>query len=311
MTERIPNMMDADRLIGLYDFLSSRVRGQDRALRIIANAVQRAELGLASPDRPMASFLCLGPTGVGKTETILALSEFLYGTASAVARFDMAEYQDRNAIVRLLGDREEQGILGREIDRRPEGGILLFDEIEKADQGLSTVFLSVLDAGRVTMGTGETKGVTSFYVAFTSNLGSADAIKMQRLPQTTVERRVLAAATDYFRPELLARFQEKLVFNRLSYEVQEEVAEGMLTRALAGIKRSHGLRISFDRKVIVALMSMGYTKELGARPMRSTVEREVGDAVRRYILSNGDPSAAVELYISDGQFELRPDITVT
>jgi len=122
---------------------------------------------------------------------------------------------------------------------------------------------------------------------------------------------VLAAATDYFRPELLARFQEKLVFNRLSYEVQEEVAEGMLTRALAGIKRSHGLRISFDRKVIVALMSMGYTKELGARPMRSTVEREVGDAVRRYILSNGDPSAAVELYISDGQFELRPDITVT
>lgn len=312
MSVRIPNHLDAERLGGLYHFLTARVRGQEGALREISSAVQRAELGLASPDRPKASFLLLGPTGVGKTETVLAMSEFLYGATNAVARFDMAEYQDKKGIERLLGDRDRQGLLGDEIDKRvEEGGILLFDEIEKADRDLSTVFLGLLDAARITMATGETKNVANFYIAFTSNLGSAEAIKMQRLPQTTIERRVLLAASDHFRPELLARFENRLVFSRLSYEIQKEIAEGMLRSKLKAIEGMYGLRFSYDESVVVALMAIGYTKELGARPMRNAVERQVGDAVRRYLLSGGDPSGAVELFVRDGGFELRTDITAT
>lgn len=293
---RVPNFIDADRLVGITEFLCRRVRGQEESLRVVGEAVQRAEMGMAPVGRPMASFLFLGPTGVGKTETALALSEFLYGTEKALKRFDMAEYQTKSAVEQLIGDRSSAGLMGHAVDdlmARNGGGILLFDEIEKADKDLSTVFLSALDAGHITMATGESKRMDHFYFIFTSNLGSAEAIRMQRLPQKTIERRVLDAAQKWFRPELFARFQERLVFNRLSFDIQREIADGLLARKVRELRASYGMTLRYTPDVVSALMDIGYTKLLGARPMRGAVEREIGNAVTKYILSGGNSSGAV------------------
>lgn len=308
---RVANLVDMDRLGDLGTYLKARVRGQDDVLDVVAKAVQRAESGFAPVGRPMASFLFLGPTGVGKTESALSLSEFLYGDEDHLKRFDMAEYQSREAIIQLLGDPRTgtSGLMGLALKDEAlgaDGGILLFDEIEKADSGLSTVFLSALDAGHITTADGTTHRLDHLYLIFTSNLGSADAIRMQRLPQETISRRVLEAATKFFRPELLARFQEKLVFNRLSYEVQREIALGLLNKQQAYVLAVHGAMLRWDEEVVTYLMDRGFTKQLGARPMRAAIEREVGDVLTRLLMSGEMLAGALlQLGIVDGKIVVR------
>ncbi|GAA5484027.1 hypothetical protein Hsar01_03265 [Haloferula sargassicola] len=289
-------------LTKLDAFLRERIQGQDFAASRVTSAVQRAELGLRKPNRPKAVFLFLGPTGVGKTETTLNLSRFLHGDESAVARFDMGEYGHDDSIQRLLGDsRGSQGLLGEAIDARPSGGILLLDEIEKAHPRVSKVFLAATDAARVTMSTGETKDLSEWYIIFTSNLGSADAVKMEGVPYSMLERTVMQAATAFFAPETIARFQHKIVFNSLSYDIQRSVALAMIDRESRLIERTATERyripvgVSHAAEVVTFLVRRGYTREMGARHMRDAIETHMGEPVARWMLSTDKLHSPTEL----------------
>lgn len=295
----VPQSPDLTRL---DEFLRDRIKGQDFAAARVTSAVQRAELGLRKPNRPKAVFLFLGPTGVGKTETTLNLARFLYGDEDAVARFDMGEYGHDDSIQRLLGEsRDRQGLLGEAIDARPEGGILLLDEIEKAHPKISKVFLAATDAARVTMSTGATKDLSNWYIVFTSNLGSADAVKMEGVPYAMLERTVMQAATAFFAPETIARFQHKIVFNSLGFDTQRSVAVGMIEREAALIARTATaryntpVRVSYVPEVVTFLVRRGFTREMGARHMRDAIESHMGDPVAQWMLSTESLENPTEL----------------
>src|ERR1035441_8549843 len=219
----------------LESHLRQRIRGQDHVLPRIVSLLQRGELGLTKPGRPRGSFLFLGPTGVGKTEVTLTFTGFLM-SKEHLFRFDMSEYQTQESLGLLLGGKlGERGTLGMVYDRS-KTGTLLFDEIEKAHPRVLDVFLQILDAARVTLATGETLDLSEFYVVFTSNIGSADLMNLQYSTPATMERHVLTRAQQLMRPELYARITEKLVFSRLSYDHQLEIAQLLLTQELAFLK---------------------------------------------------------------------------
>jgi len=269
----------------LESHLRQRIRGQDHVLPRIVSLLQRGELGLTKEGRPRGSFLFLGPTGVGKTEVTLAFTSFLM-SKDHVFRFDMSEYQTQESLGLLLGGKlGERGTLGMMYDRS-KIGTLLFDEIEKAHPRVLDVFLQILDAARVTMASGETLELSGFYVVFTSNIGSADLMNLQYSTPATMERHVLTRAQQSMRPELYARITEKLVFNRLSYDHQMEIAQLLLNQELAYLK-AKGHDLAPDVTVLPLLVRRGFHPKLGARPMRDAVEKLIGDAVASDLLSGG------------------------
>ena len=251
----------------------------------IVSLLQRGELGLTKHSRPRGSFLFLGPTGVGKTEVTLTFTSFLM-SKDHVFRFDMSEYQTQESLGLLLGGKlGERGTLAMVYDRS-KIGTLLFDEIEKAHPRVLDVFLQILDAARVTMASGETLELSGFYVVFTSNIGSADLMNLQYSTPATMERHVLTRAQQSMRPELYARITEKLVFGRLTYDHQLEIAQLLLNQELAFLKaKSHELIP--DATVLPFLVRRGFHPKLGARPMRDAVEKLVGDAVAIDLLTGG------------------------
>lgn len=281
------------RFSSLGEYLSARIKGQEDAVSRLTAAVQRGEMGVSRDRRPKGSFLLLGPTGTGKTEISLALVRFLAGVDDddvvnrRFARFDMAEYQESSGVGRLIGrHRDEQGLLGDAIDRVASngGGVILFDEIEKADGDLTTLFLSAMDSARVTMANGQTKNLRDFYLIFTSNLGSGDAAQMQVSSQERVRKHIMSVAQSYFRPELFARFDEKIVFNKLDYETQVQIAQGLLIKEIKLLCDQKNVQISVGGSVLNHLIKRGFDRILGARPMRGAVEREIGNAWSRFLL---------------------------
>ena len=281
-------------LLNLEAHLIENIRGQDTALVRMASVLRRGELGLCSPHRPKGSFLLLGPTGVGKTESTVVFTRYLMGD-DRLFRFDMSEYQTQDSLSILLGeDSGERGNLGRCVTGA-EKGTLLFDEIEKAHPRIMDVFLQILDAGRVTFADGFTADLSGFYIVFTSNIASSELLDWQHSSFATMERHVLTRAQQWLRPELYARITEKLVFQRLSYEVQTDIARLMLTRHLAMLEeQGHGLIAEPD--VLPFLIRHGFHPRLGARPLRDVIERLVGDAVAASLLhaDSGSGSLLVE-----------------
>ncbi len=293
-----------ERLAYLPAHLASRIRGQAEVIGRVAAVLQRAELGLTKPGRPKASFLFLGPTGVGKTELTLCFSDYLLGRGS-VQRFDMSEYQNQNAVGLLLGEHlGERGLLGAALDRCAIS-TLLFDEIEKAHPRVLDLFLQMLDAARVTLADGNTLDLSRCYIVMTSNLGSAEVMGLHHSAYATMERHVLTRAQQSFRPELYARLTEKLVFNRLTYDVQVEIARLRLEEEIA-FYAARGHRIDAGEDVLNFLVRVGYHPRLGARPLRDAVERLVGDAVAMNLLGGGDGSGELNLRIqADGLCLIR------
>jgi len=274
------------RLHGLETFLGQRIRGQNHVIPRVVSILQRGELGLTKSTRPRGSFLFLGPTGVGKTEITLAFTEFLFGNEK-LCRFDMSEYQTQESLGLLLGAKlGERGTLGLAFDRSPEG-TLLFDEIEKAHPRVLDVFLQILDAARVTMASGDTLDFSRFYIVLTSNIGSAEILHIQHSTHATMERHVLTRAQQSLRPEMFARITEKLVFNRLSYDDQLEIAKLLLDNELEFLG-GKGFILTPDKSVLPYLVQRGYHPKLGARPMRDAIEKLVGDAVSKDLLTGGD-----------------------
>jgi ATP-dependent Clp protease ATP-binding subunit ClpB len=282
--ERIGRLRHLDRT------LRAEIRGQNQTLPRVISVVQRGELNLAKPGRPRGSFLLLGPTGVGKTETVVVLTNQIFG-AEKLFRFDMSEFQTQESLGLLLGAKlGETGYLGTVRERAAEGS-LLFDEAEKAHPRVLDILLQLLDAARITVATGQTLDFSGFYVWLTSNIGSAELMSLQHSNDATLERHVLSRAQQALRPEIFARITEKLVFSRLSYEFQLEIAEKFLSREV-GFLASRGHKLELDKSVLPFLVRKGFHPKLGARPMRDAVERLVGDAVAKKLL-NGESAAGV------------------
>lgn len=295
------------KLQNLGEHLCQRIRGQGHILPRVISALQRGELGLSKPSRPRGSFLFLGPTGVGKTETAVAFTDFLFGS-DKLFRFDMSEYQTQESLGLLLGAKlGERGTLGLAYDKS-KTGTLLFDEIEKAHPRVLDVFLQILDAARVTMADGETLDLRNYYIVFTSNIGAAEIMNLQHSTHATMERHVLIRAQQSMRPELFARIAEKLVFNRLCYDTQLEIAKSLLDGEIEFLKRKgHGL--TADDGVLPFLVQRGFHPRLGARPMRDTIERLTGEAVVAEVLAIGTANGILGTNVTSEQLEIRRPMT--
>src|SRR5580692_4267656 len=286
--------LDSTKLAKLHELnslLPREIRGQSHALPRITSVVRRGELSLTKPGRPRGSFLLLGPTGVGKTETVVVLTNQIFG-AGKLFRYDMSEFQTQESLGLLLGARlGEVGYLGGVRERAAEGS-LLFDEAEKAHPRVLDILLQLLDAARITIATGETLDFSGFYVWMTSNIGSAELMSLQHSNDATLERHVLSRAQQALRPEIFARINEKLVFNRLSYEHQLEIAEKFLSREIEFLA-TRGHKLELEKAVLPFLVRKGFHPKLGARPMRDAVEKLVGDAIAECLLAGRAASGAL------------------
>jgi ATP-dependent Clp protease ATP-binding subunit ClpB len=266
------------KLSGLEGYLSSKIRGQSHVIPRVCSVLERGELGLQPPDKPLGSFLFLGPTGVGKTELTLECSRHLFGDGS-LHRFDMSEFQYLDSVKLFLGD--ETGMPGRlgKILESHTRGILLFDEVEKAHRLIWDLFLQMLDAARITLADHRTHDLSGFYVVCTSNIGSHQLMRPTRLPFATLERAVLAELHRHFRPELIGRFDEKIVFRPLTPETQREIALMVIGEEVERYRKM-GIDLAVDEETVEMLIRKGITKALGARPMKRTVQKYMGDVVR-------------------------------
>ena len=279
-----------ERLRKLEEVLRTEIRGQHQVIPRVVSMVQRGEFNLTKPGRPRGSFLLLGPTGVGKTETVVVLTKQVFG-AEKLFRFDMSEFQTQESLGLLLGAKlGENGYLGAMRERAAEGS-LLFDEAEKAHPRVLDILLQLLDAARITVATGQTLDFSGFYIWLTSNIGSAELMGLQHSNDATMERHVLSRATQALRPEIFARINEKLVFNRLSYEHQLEIAEKFLSREIEFLA-SRGHKLELHKSVLPFMVRKGFHPKLGARPMRDAVEKLSGDAISECLL-NARPAGGV------------------
>jgi len=285
----------------LPEHLASNIRGQPEALSLVTSVLTRGQLGFANPRRPKGSFLFIGPTGVGKTETANVFTQLLFGCAPI--RYDMSEYQLQKSVDKLIGeDAEDRGLLGRALAGR-SCGTLLFDEIEKAHPLVLDLFLQVLEDGRITLATGETLDLTGFYIVFTSNIGSREVMGMASPPFSSVKRTVLMRASQQLRPELFGRITEKVVFARLDFVTQREICEQMIAAEQARLLTlGHDVTLAPD--AVEFLIREGYHKTLGARPLRGAVERYVQDAVGAALLAGRSASGQIDVSAARDRLEL-------
>jgi ATP-dependent Clp protease ATP-binding subunit ClpB len=281
-------------LSGLQNHLDSRIVGQSAATAKIARAIQASELGLNEVgNQPKCSFLFLGPTGVGKTESAKCFAEYLWGEKTALEMIFMNEYSSDARLEEFLNITEAA------IRRHPEGAALLFDEIEKAHPRLIDIFLSLLEEGKVTNSAGQRLLVARCYIVLTSNLGSGDLAKMESAPYAMMERVALDVASQSLRPELFARISERIVFRPLSLEVQKSIVEGLIEAKLRVLSIYFGRPLSIDSGPVIAfLIRVGYNKEQGARMLHQEVDRQFNAASLKCALANQRPSEGKFYYDS-------------
>jgi ATP-dependent Clp protease ATP-binding subunit ClpB len=266
--------------------LEKRVVGQDAAVKAISNAVRRARAGLQDPNRPIGSFLFLGPTGVGKTELTKALAAFLFDDDSAMVRIDMSEFMEKHAVARLIGappgyvGYEEGGVLTEAVRRRPYQ-VILFDEVEKAHPDVFNVLLQVLDDGRLTDGQGRTVDFRNTVIILTSNLGTEFLGSGE--DEAKGRAQVMQAVRAHFRPEFLNRLDEIILFHRLTRANMDKIVDiqiGRLSRLLADRK----IAVALDDKARHWLGNAGYDPVYGARPLKRVIQRRLQDPLAEMIL---------------------------
>ncbi|MEU7613421.1 ATP-dependent Clp protease ATP-binding subunit [Micromonospora sp. NPDC049204] len=308
---------ERDRLLRLEGHLHQKVVGQDDAVTAVAEAVRRSRAGLADPERPMGSFLFLGPTGVGKTELARALAEALFGEADRMVRVDMSEFQERHTVSRLVGappgyvGYEEAGQLTEAVRRRPYAVVLL-DEIEKAHPDVFNILLQVLDDGRLTDSQGRTVNFKNTVLIMTSNLGSELITGAQRSvgfgsgdvgseqENDELRERLMRRLQENFRPEFLNRIDEVIIFRRLEAEQLRDITALLLEETR---RRMHAqdLQVEFTTAGIDWLAEHGYQPEFGARPLRRVIQREVDNHLSRMLLESAiSPGQKVTVDVRDG-----------
>lgn len=285
---------EREKLLHLDDELHKRVVGQDAAVTAVAEAIQRSRAGLSDPNKPIASFMFMGPTGVGKTELAKALAVYLFNTEEALVRIDMSEYMEKHAVSRLIGappgyvGYEEGGQLTEAVRRRPYS-VLLFDEIEKAHGDVFNIFLQILDDGRVTDSQGRKVGFTNTIIIMTSNIGSQyilsslDMVGSKEEVYENMKERVLDAARAQFRPEFMNRIDEYIVFQPLDKAQIVRIVRLQLRRVEERLK-GRKLSIEVTPRAEELLGTMGYNPSYGARPVKRAIQQNVENEIARAIL---------------------------
>jgi ATP-dependent Clp protease ATP-binding subunit ClpB len=300
---------EREKLVKLEEHLHQRVVDQERAIKAVSNAVRRARAGLQDPNRPIGSFIFLGPTGVGKTELSRALAEFLFDDENAMIRIDMSEYMEKHTVARLIGappgyvGYEEGGQLSEAVRRRPYS-VILFDEIEKAHQDVFNVLLQVLDDGRITDGQGRTVDFKNTVIIMTSNIGS-QYIMEETQSQEARERLVMDALRSHFRPEFLNRVDEIIIFDRLTEDDLKKIVEIQLRRLTKRLEQQKiTLQLSDSAKALLA--REGYDPVYGARPLRRVIQREILDPLSIDILEGKvREGQTVKVDAKNGALEFR------
>ena len=281
---------ERDKLLKMEDALATRVVGQAEAVKAVATAVRRARAGLQDPNRPIGSFMFLGPTGVGKTELTKALAAFLFDDEAALVRIDMSEYMEKHSVARLIGappgyvGYEEGGALTEAVRRRPYQ-VVLFDEIEKAHPDVFNVLLQVLDDGRLTDGQGRTVDFRNVLIVMTSNLG-ADFLVLQKEGEdsSAVHAEVMQVVRGHFRPEFLNRVDEIILFHRLRREDMGAIVDIQFAR-LAKLLEDRKITIELHPEAREWLASKGYDPAYGARPLKRVIQKNVQDPLAELILA--------------------------
>lgn len=290
---------ETERLQTMELELKKRVKGQDEAIEKISNAIRRARVGISDPNRPIGSFMFLGPTGVGKTELTKALTEFMFDDEKALIRVDMSEYMEKHSISKLVGTApgyvgyEESGQFTEAVRHRPYS-VVLFDEVEKAHPDVFNLLLQVLDDGRLTDGKGRVVNFKNTIIIMTSNIGSTHIQKMQSIgfsnnsftdDYAQTKERVMDSLKDFFRPEFLNRLDEIVVFDVLSPEIIKDIVQ---VRVDTVLKRMHAKEITIDLKpaVYAYLADKGYDPQFGARPLNRLIQNTILNKIANMIIGN-------------------------
>ena len=302
----VDKMLEGERskLMKMEDKLRERVVGQDQALVAVANAVRRARAGLQDPNRPIGSFLFLGPTGVGKTELTKALASFLFDDDRAMVRIDMSEFMEKHSVSRLIGappgyvGYDEGGVLTEAVRRRPYQ-VILFDEVEKAHEDVFNVLLQVLDDGRLTDGQGRTVDFKNTIIVLTSNLGS-DVLAAQPEGEKVemVQAQVMNAVRAHFRPEFLNRLDEIILFRRLQRADMASIVKIQLER-LRELLTDRKIDLDLDRSALDWLAAEGYDSTYGARPLKRVIQRSLQNPLAGLIL-DGSVKEGDTIHVSGG-----------
>ena len=299
---------EKDKLVRMEERLAERVVGQSSPIKAVSNAVRRGRAGLSDENKPIGSFLFLGPTGVGKTELSKALAEFLFDDENAMTRIDMSEYMEKHSVARLIGappgyvGYEEGGQLSEVVRRKPYSVVLL-DEVEKAHPDIFNVLLQVLDDGRITDGQGRTVDFRNTVLIMTSNLGSAEILDEQNPEQR--EAKVKEVLGNYFRPEFINRIDEKIIFDRLGEDDISKIIELQLSLIDKRLDKQ-GLKIEISTEVIEFISAEGYDPIYGARPLKRAIQRHLLDPLSMSLLNgefeSGD-TINVSLYSGNLKFD--------
>ena len=305
---------EKEKLLTLEDQLRKRVVGQEQAINAVANSIRRGRAGLSDPNRPLGSFIFLGPTGVGKTELAKVLAESLFDTEKVLIRIDMSEYMEKFSVSRLIGappgyvGYEEGGQLTEAVRRQPYSVVLL-DEIEKAHPDVFNVLLQMIDDGRLTDSKGRTINFKNTIIIMTSNIGSKYISEINAMPGTKdymdqyerVVERVYEEMRRLFRPEFLNRVDEIIVFNPLGTSEIRKIVNILLSRTLSKLQEK-GIDVEFDNDVKISLVNKGFDPVYGARPLKRTIQRYIENPLAEFIIKNDiEKSAKIKCFMEKGE----------
>ena len=305
---------EKEKLLTLEDQLSKRVVGQEQAINAVANSIRRGRAGLSDPNRPLGSFIFLGPTGVGKTELAKVLAESLFDTEKVLIRIDMSEYMEKFSVSRLIGappgyvGYEEGGQLTEAVRRQPYSVVLL-DEIEKAHPDVFNVLLQMIDDGRLTDSKGRTINFKNTIIIMTSNIGSKYISEINAMPGTKdymdqyerVVERVYEEMRRLFRPEFLNRVDEIIVFNPLGTSEIRKIVDILLSRTLSKLQEK-GIDVEFDNDVKISLVNKGFDPVYGARPLKRTIQRYIENPLAEFIIKNDiEKSTKIKCFMEKGE----------
>lgn len=312
---------ESQRLLHLEDILHQRVIGQSEAVKALAKAIRRGRVGLKDPNRPIGSFLFLGPTGVGKTELSKALAEALFGDEDAMIRIDMSEYMEKHSVSRMVGSPpgyvgyEEGGQLSEKVRRNPYS-VVLFDEIEKASPDVFNVLLQVLDDGHITDGQGRKVDFKNTVIIMTSNAGARSIVEPKRMGFTSMEteeqsyqnmkKNVMEEVRHIFKPEFLNRIDDMIVFHSLTQEDILEIVKLMTKTVSKRIKENMDITVTFTDKALEKIAEEGYDKAFGARPLRRAIQSRIEDAfAEEYLMGNFKAGDKVSVGLKTNGFLFR------
>jgi ATP-dependent Clp protease ATP-binding subunit ClpB len=298
---------ERDKLLRMEESLHSRVIGQDEAVNAVSDAIRRSRAGLSDPNRPIGSFLFMGPTGVGKTELCKALAEFMFDTEEAMVRIDMSEYMEKHSVARLIGappgyvGYEEGGHLTEAVRRRPYS-VILMDEIEKAHPDVFNILLQVLDDGRLTDGHGRTVDFRNTVVVMTSNLGSQRIQALAGEGYDAMKEAVMEVVGQQFRPEFINRVDEMVVFHPLEQEQIRQIAEIQLKHLRKRLE-SHGFGLMVSDDALDLLAEAGFDPVYGARPLKRAIQQQIENPLAQKILAGQFASGdTIQVGVEDGRF---------